>query len=265
MWVVGEVDQEVSAAEFEAVQTAGILARIGLKALQRGTDRLVPDTELPGEADRRQGVREVVSCRTRQGDRNVLDAAEGSAGGRLAGSSAQLTERVVLERQQRAAGVELALAKLRIDLQTEPGDRDVAVRDVETPRSLDDLAIVRVEHQMTRRPCHDELGLDQGGEILDPPLSEVIFGDVENRRHVGDGHREAAPQHPAARRLQQGEVDSPVAQDGAGAARAGPIPQIDGLVADLEPIGGADARHAAARRDHRRQQPDGRRLARWCR
>ncbi len=59
---------------------------------------------------------------------------------------------------------------------------------VEPWRRGDQVRVVRVEHQPTgtaERPGHDQLGLGQAGQVVDPELAEVVLGDVGHDRGIG--------------------------------------------------------------------------------
>ena len=107
----------------------------------------------------------------------------------------------------------------------------------------------------------DELGVGDAVRVLDAVLAQMVGGDVGDDGGIRAGHRQAAAQDAAAGELQHRDLDPGVAQGEAGAAGAGIVAPVQDLVADADPVAGAEAGDLAGGARHGGEQADGGRLA----
>jgi len=89
-----------------------------------------------------------------------------------------------------------------------------------------------------------------------PEFAQVVGGHVGDRGGVGAAHGEAAAQHAAARRLEDRELDPPVAQQRARAARAGVVAARHLLARHFDPVGRGRAGGDPGRPRHGGEQAD---------
>ena len=129
--------------------------------------------------------------------------------------------------------------------------------------ALDQARIVGVEDQgaAMQRLGDDELGVGDAVRVLDAVLAQMVGGDVGDDGGIGAGHGQAAAQDAAAGELQHRDLDPGVAQDEARAAGAGIVAPVQDLVADPDPVAGAEAGGLAGGAGHGGEQADGGRLA----
>ena len=130
--------------------------------------------------------------------------------------------------------------------------------------ALDQARVVGVEDQAAaavQRLGDDELGVGDAVDVVDAVLAQMIGRDVGDDGGVGAGHRQPAAQDAAAGELQHRDLDPGVAQGEARAAGAGIVAPVQDLVADPDPVAGAEPGDLAGSAGHGGEQADRGRLA----
>ena len=88
----------------------------------------------------------------------------------------------------------------------------------------------------TSDPDDRALHLGQLVEGVDPVQPEVVGADVGDHRDVVVLVADATQEDPATGRLEDGEVEIRLGEDPTGPAEPGPVPSLDQLAADVDPV-----------------------------
>ena len=124
--------------------------------------------------------------------------------------------------------------------------------------------VVAIEHERAvgaERARHDQLGLGEIGQRLDPVATEVILSDVRDDRRGRMRYDEAAPEQSASGGLEYGGRHARVAEHEARAGRSAPVTAPYLLAADEHTVAAAVTHHVAGAREHLRDDPHGGGLA----
>ena len=224
---------------------------------------LARESERGRGSDGAEGVLHVVAGGAAERDRDVCDlrdrdhvVAVGHADHAALREHETLTA-LALSGQDGARGLE-RLPRLAVEVGEE---RDVAI---ELAGERDEVRVLRVEHRGAVR-AHgmrdDALHARHRGEVVDAVEAEVVVAHVGDHGDVAVGDREAASQDPAARGLEDRELDVVAAEHRARGRRAGAVSALDELGADRDSSarGRADAASGFGRDP--REETRGRRLA----
>ncbi len=252
--VVGVVEEDADAVPLEEVGPPGVVLGAVADPPQPGGHRLGRDADRRRHADRRQGVGDVVPGGAAERDRDRLHPGDFNAF-----TAPRQHQRSILEIDRLAARRQ-GLPHERVPgVEAEPEDGRAQGR-----RRGDQLGIVGVEHDPPLRPDgagDHQLGGGERRQVENPELAQMIGGDVGDQGGGGTIHGEPPPQQSAAGRLQDRHLHPAVAQQRAGAARAGEVAALDQLPPDLDLIRRRHPRHLLRGVHHGREQPDGGGLA----
>ena len=100
------------------------------------------------------------------------------------------------------------------------------------------LLVIGVEHDAAASMTNHELGIGEHSEILNPPLTKMIFSNVGQQHNIGFArtYTQTTAQHAAARGFEQGDIHAVIAQNRARATGPSPISLIDNFITNHQPI-----------------------------